>query len=242
MLFMKHWDTLALMNTMLSLAMAFLLGGVIGLERQWRQRTAGLRTNVLVAVGAALFVDIAGRMHALYGGTPTAIQVVAYVVSGVGFLGAGAIMREGGGVRGLNTAATLWGSAAVGTACGANLLAEAVLGALFVLMANTMLRPIVNRINRAPYETTDAEQVYTLRLIAPRAERRNALWRLEDLLQQAHIPLHQIDVEPFGDDEVEISARFDANSLSPSELTRLVNQMMEGDLVSQAYWSAKSDD
>ncbi|MFS2116942.1 MgtC/SapB family protein, partial [Herbaspirillum frisingense] len=96
----------SLLDTLISLTAAFILGGLIGLERQYRQRTAGLRTNVLVALGAAVFVDMANRM----GGHEGAVHVVAYVVSGVGFLGAGVIMREEGNVRGINTAATLWGS------------------------------------------------------------------------------------------------------------------------------------
>ncbi|MGC8045124.1 MgtC/SapB family protein, partial [Salmonella enterica] len=84
----------SLLDTSISLTAAFILGGLIGLERQYRQRTAGLRTNVLVALGAAVFVDMANRM----GGHEGAVHVVAYVVSGVGFLGAGAIMREEGNV------------------------------------------------------------------------------------------------------------------------------------------------
>ena len=80
-----------------------------------------MRTNVLVAVGAAIFVDMANRLY----GHEGAVRVVAYVVSGIGFLGAGVIMREGGNVRGLNTAATLWGSAAVGACAGADLILEA---------------------------------------------------------------------------------------------------------------------
>jgi len=92
------------LDTFVSLATAFVLGGVIGLERQYRQRTAGLRTNVLVALGSAIFVDMANRL----GGHEGTVHVVAYVVSGIGFLGAGVIMREEGNVRGLNTAATLW--------------------------------------------------------------------------------------------------------------------------------------
>src|SRR6516225_3415915 len=111
----------SLLDTLVSLVTAFLLGGVIGFERQYRQRTAGLRTNLLVAVGAAIFVDMANRIY----GHEGAVRVVAYVVSGIGFLGAGVIMREGGNVRGLNTAATLWGSAAVGACAGADLILEA---------------------------------------------------------------------------------------------------------------------
>jgi putative Mg2+ transporter-C (MgtC) family protein len=85
------------------------LGGLIGFERQYRQRTAGLRTNVLVALGAAIFVDIANNLS----GADGAVRVIAYVVSGIGFLGAGVIMRQEGNIHGLNTA-TLWCSAAVG--------------------------------------------------------------------------------------------------------------------------------
>jgi putative Mg2+ transporter-C (MgtC) family protein len=104
MLFVQKLNWLSLADTLVSLTVAFVLGGLIGLERQYRQRTAGLRTNILVALGAAIFVDLANHLHGAEGAT----HVIAYVVSGIGFLGAGAIMREEGGVRGLNTAATLW--------------------------------------------------------------------------------------------------------------------------------------
>ncbi len=103
-------------DTVVSLLTAFVLGTLIGAERQYRQRTAGLRTNVLVAVGAAAFVDIGMRLN----GAGSAAHVLAYVVSGVGFLGAGVIMKEGLNIRGLNTAATLWGSASVGATAGAD--------------------------------------------------------------------------------------------------------------------------
>jgi len=114
----ENVQLLTLANTLISLCTAFVLGTIVGFERQFRQRTAGLRTNALVAVGAAIFVDMAFRVGGADGGS----RVISYVVSGVGFLGAGAIMREGGSVRGLNTAATLWGSAAIGACAGASLL------------------------------------------------------------------------------------------------------------------------
>ena len=104
---MKNFENIQLLtlaNTLVSLLSAFVLGSIVGFERQFRQRTAGLRTNALVAVGAAIFVDMAFRV----GGADGGARVISYVVSGVGFLGAGAIMREGGSIRGLNTAATLW--------------------------------------------------------------------------------------------------------------------------------------
>src|SRR6195256_7116025 len=91
-------------DTVVSLLAAFVLGTLIGAERQYRQRTAGLRTNVLVAVGAAAFVDLAMHLAGADGG----VRVIAYVVSGIGFLGAGVIMKEGMDVRGPNTAASVW--------------------------------------------------------------------------------------------------------------------------------------
>ena len=87
----------------LRLGLALLIGAVIGFERQWRQRMAGLRTNALVALGAAGFVVFSS----IASGTDSPTRVAAQVVSGIGFLGAGVILREGVNVRGLNTAATL---------------------------------------------------------------------------------------------------------------------------------------
>src|ERR1700739_3663361 len=137
------FDAAAVARTALSLSTAFVLGGAIGFERQWRQRTAGLRTNVLVAVGAAAFVDLGARV----GGPDGSVRVISYVVSGIGFLGAGVIMKEDAQVRGINTAATLWASAAVGAFCGGGRLSEAALVAVFVLAGNTLLRPMVGYIN-----------------------------------------------------------------------------------------------
>jgi putative Mg2+ transporter-C (MgtC) family protein len=95
----------------LHLLAAILMAGAVGLERQWRQRMAGTRTNALVAAGAAAFV----MCGSLIGLDPFAQgRIVSYVVSGVGFLGAGAIFKDGANVRGLNTAATIWCSAAIG--------------------------------------------------------------------------------------------------------------------------------
>ena len=110
MAFVNSFAGHAFLDSLVSLVFAFVLGTLIGAERQYRQRSGGLRTNALVAVGAAAFVDIGMRL----GDGAGALRIIAYVVSGVGFLGAGVIMKEGKNVWGLNTAATLWCSAAVG--------------------------------------------------------------------------------------------------------------------------------
>lgn len=223
----------SLTDTLISLVTAFLLGGLIGFERQYRQRTAGLRTNVLVAIGAAMFVDMANRLQ----GHEGAVHVVAYVVSGVGFLGAGVIMRGEGNIRGLNTAATLWGTAAVGACAGADLILEALLGSIFVLAANTVMRPLVNRINRQPIDTPAVEVTNTVYVIAPRTKQKEALRQLEQALNEANYPMADLIVHPFGSNDVEIEAELTATSIDGSELDELVHKLAEQDCISQAFWS-----
>src|ERR1700723_648059 len=113
----------------LNLFVAGCLGASIGFERQWRNRLAGLRTNTLVALGAASFVIF----EQLIPGESSPTRVAAQVVSGIGFLGAGLIFREGLNVRGLNTAATLWCSAAIGVIAGAGCPLYATVATGFVV-------------------------------------------------------------------------------------------------------------
>lgn len=223
----------SLLDTLVSLVTAFVLGGLIGLERQYRQRTAGLRTNVLVAVGAAVFVDMANRL----GGHEGAVHVVAYVVSGIGFLGAGVIMREEGNVRGLNTAATLWGSAAVGAAAGADLILEAALATLFVLAANTLLRPIVNTINRKPLDVESVEVTNTVYVIAERVHQKMVMAQLEEELERSNYPTRGLDLHAFGQEEVEIEATLAVTSVDGDELDALVQRLAALPAVRQAFWS-----
>lgn len=151
---------------MFRLGAAVLFGASIGLERQWRQRLAGLRTNALVALGAAMFVSLTS----LIVGESSPSRLAAQVVSGIGFLCAGVIMRDGLNVRGLNTAATLWCAAAVGVLAGTGFVVQAGLGASIVLAANLMLRPLASRINRAPMAGVETETLYRLRAFCTSAE------------------------------------------------------------------------
>jgi len=236
----EQLDVMAALDTLAGLGLAFVLGAVVGLERQYRQRTAGLRTNVLVAVGAALFVDIALRYHGDHGGTPSPLHVVAYVVSGVGFLGAGVIMREEGNVRGLNTAATLWGSAAIGVASGLGLLTEAVLGTMFVLCANTLLRPVANAINRRPLDMQQVEMTHTVCVIVGARRQGAVLTLLEKALEACSHPAMHLDVRAFGEHDVEIEATLAATCVDAAALDGLVLQLQGQPQVRQAFWSASA--
>jgi len=139
---------------------ALLMGTAIGVERQWRQHTAGLRTNALVALGAALFVGLSTLIDRE--ASPT--RIAAQVVSGLGFLGGGVILREGLNVRGLNTAATIWCSGAVGSLAGAGYPLEALLGTLCVLFVHLGLRPLTKWIDARTKTATDVETLYRLRV------------------------------------------------------------------------------
>ncbi|MCX3880469.1 MgtC family protein, partial [Stenotrophomonas maltophilia] len=119
---------------MTHLLAAMLLGALIGAERQWRQRMAGLRTNALVATGAAVFI-----LSAMSASPDSPGRIAAQIVSGIGFLGAGVIMRDGMNVRGLNTAATLWCSAGIGVLCGLGQFWDATAAKLLILCANNTL-------------------------------------------------------------------------------------------------------
>lgn len=134
--------TISTVTIFANLGASVLLGGIIGLERQWRQRLVGLRTNALVSLGAATFVLFQSLFES---GDPT--RMAAQVVTGIGFLGAGIIFREGLSIHGLNTAATLWCSAAVGVLAGAGAFKAAAFATFFVFIVNLLLRPIVKRIN-----------------------------------------------------------------------------------------------
>jgi len=149
-----------LLTFALNVGVALLMGLAIGLERQFRQHPAGLRTNALVCTGAAMFVSLSHLM----GDTASPTRVASYIVSGVGFLGGGVILREGLNVKGMSTAATLWCSAAVGTLAGAGFPAHALLGTVIVLTVHLSLRPLALWIDNRTKMATDVETVYHLRI------------------------------------------------------------------------------
>lgn len=150
-------------------AIALGLGGLVGLERQWRQRTAGLRTNALVALGAALFELLSVLLLGGHSVDPT--RIAAYVVSGIGFLGAGVILRGGATVSGINTAATIWCSAAAGLLSGAGYALEALVAAGLVVVLHLALRPVARRIDRMPSTSdTEVETAYRFRAVCRSAD------------------------------------------------------------------------
>ena len=153
-------------------------------------------------------------------GADGAVRVIAYVVSGIGFLGAGVIMKQGMDVRGLNTAATLWASAAVGSCAGADMVAQAAALTVFVLAGNTLLRPLVNAINRIPLDERASEATYY----------RQACGRRRCVARHARPPGGAAGSRAIsgcrcrcrrtGDDLLEIVATLVSTAIDPNELNR----------------------
>jgi putative Mg2+ transporter-C (MgtC) family protein len=134
-------ESIGSLEFLTNLLVALGLGAVIGVERQLRNHEAGLKTNALVAAGSALFVMMARTF-----GEPD--RIVAQILPGIGFLGAGMILRDGIHVRGLNTAATLWCSAAVGTLAGVGARTSSAIAAVTVTVANIALRSVAEYVDR----------------------------------------------------------------------------------------------
>jgi putative Mg2+ transporter-C (MgtC) family protein len=139
-------------HEILSLLFAMLLGGAIGFEREINGKPAGLRTNILICLGAALFTLVARRMGLDAASSDAAGRVAGGIVTGVGFLGAGALIQEGNGVHGLTTAAGIWLVASIGIACGAGYYVMAAVATGLALAALFGLLPITRRIRALRHE------------------------------------------------------------------------------------------
>jgi putative Mg2+ transporter-C (MgtC) family protein len=218
----------------ISLGMATFLGACIGFERQWRQRMAGLRTNTLVAIGAASFVVFEGLFPD--DGSPT--RVAAQVVSGIGFLGAGIIFREGLQVTGLNTAATLWCSAAVGLLAGSGHLLHATLATMFVVLINLILRPVVRIINRQPVAQGETDVRYNVRVVCRNPEEAHVRALLLQSTGNGQLSLRRLDSNDLSESgRVEVTAQLTSAVKNDAILEQVVGRLSLEPTVSAASWS-----
>ena len=219
-------------EAIIRLAVALLLGSAIGFERQWHQKMAGLRTNALVAVGSCGFCVFSVMVGQ---GDPT--RVAAQVVSGIGFLGAGIILREGINVHGLNTAATLWCSAMVGTFAGGGYLGASAVAAAFVIATNVLLRPLVRRLNRRVMNVSDGETQYTVEITCRNVEEAHMRSVLLHALSQAGLGLRRIDSEDIVDSlKVAVTATAISPKRNDAALEQIVGRLSLEPTVSAATW------
>ncbi len=238
---MDGFESLATHHFIINVLAALCCGAAIGIERQWRQRMAGLRTNALVSTGASLFV----MLNVLIPLAGDNSRIAAQVVSGIGFLGAGVIMREGLTIRGLNTAATLWCSAAVGVLAGFGLWHQAVLGTVAILAINLILKAAAVQLNRLKTTTrSDTEVKYTLCITCSKdIETRLRAEILEIVSHSRSMVLNGVQSTDLSRDpgKVEIQAEIESSSGKQEKvLEKFVFLLRQQGGVISASWKSKA--
>ena len=222
-----NWD-----ESLLRLALAAVLGGLIGVERELREREAGLRTHLLVALGSALFTIVGAYGFDAFLNTGASVvradptRIAAQIVTGIGFLGAGAIIRQGLSVRGLTTAATLWVVAAVGLAAGAGYYSVAVITTAPVLIALYPLRIIAYKI-LSRFRPEDGRLLVAVAAGEPPG-------RIVDEVERLGARISSLDVTQEGD-----RRRLELDVVLPRDLPipRLVSDIADLENVAEVRWT-----
>ena len=168
--------------------LALLLGTLIGLERQWHRRLTDLKTSALVSLGAALFMMTAASPV----GWNEPMRMAAQIVTGIGFIGGGLLFRDGMHTRGINTAATLWCAAAIGTLCGLGHDAEAVVGTLLLVVANVLLRDVAIRLQLRMGLNDSLTELVSFEVECPIANTPRVRAALEQVLHERHGELRAV--------------------------------------------------
>lgn len=222
-----------LIDSIARLGVAVTLGCVIGFERQLHQKIAGLRTNALVALGACGFVVFSSLVGE---GDPT--RIASQVVTGIGFLGAGVILREGINVHGLNTAATLWCSAMVGTFAGGGFWVPSIVAAAFVLATNVFLRPLIRHANSRFTRATDTETYYTVMLTCKSTEEAQLRALLLQALSHTELGLRRMDSADIPDtNKVTVTAQAVAPKRIDAALEQIVGRLSLEPHITAATWA-----
>ena len=195
---------------LIRISVCFILSLLVGLERQYRHRMVGLRTNVLVCLGAFMFVTVSFGI-----GVNDHARIAAQVVSGIGFLGAGVILRDGSKIKGLNTAATLWCVAAIGVLCSAGMLFEASVGTLFVLISNVILRIVSIKIMDVVKKNNI--ELCNIRIECNKDSEMDVRSLLCKNVEASRLTLESLEKIDITDDEVRLRANFITNEISKVE-------------------------
>jgi putative Mg2+ transporter-C (MgtC) family protein len=227
---------MTLIDFTLRLLLAIGLGALIGLERQWRQKQAGLRTNTLVSLGSAAFILLSLSLTDSKG-DPS--RVAGQIVTGIGFLGAGVILRNGVNIQGLNTAATIWCSAAVGSLAGCGLYWQAVIAAVAITLSHVLLRPIGLRINRLPFQKEESELLtYHLKTrCKEEVENRIRVLIVDAIRDDEHLKLRSLKSSDNGAPNIAyIEAEILSNGNHDNVLERLAGKITLENGVSAVSW------
>ena len=221
----------------INMGFALIMGAIIGSERQFRGRMAGLRTNALVSLGAAGFVTFA----ALYPEDINPTRVAAQVVSGIGFLGAGIIFRDGLNIQGINTAATLWCSAAVGLIAGSGHLPYAFALTALIVFSNLGLRPIVRRLKHRVAKNAETEQLFQLSVTCQDQDEKDIRASLMTQLGDDGLTLREIESNKDAN-KVEIIALVKWVGVDKSKAEQVMCQMSVDPRILRAAWTDMEDE
>ncbi|GAC1365334.1 MAG: MgtC/SapB family protein [Ktedonobacteraceae bacterium] len=229
-----------ILDFILRLVVALICGSLIGVERQYRQRTAGLRTIALVASGSALFVLVA----ALTPGEPNPTLIAAQVVSGVGFLCAGVIIRDGLNVRGLNTAGTLWCASGVGVLAGSGYFLPALAGSIVILIGNLLLRPVANVITRHSRHSEDTAETpvhYIVRITCLSQKENHIRSLLLHSVSASELSLRALQsTDTANVDHIEVLADLQLDGRKDALLEQVVGRLSLEKSVSSVRWEVVS--
>jgi putative Mg2+ transporter-C (MgtC) family protein len=196
------------------------MGLAIGIERQLGQHPAGVRTNALVCLGSALFVTLSTIDKS------DSTRIAGQIVSGVGFVAGGVILREGINVRGMNTAATLWCSAAIGTLAGFGHIFFALLGTLAVLGSHLLFRPLAHIIDNYTQGKGEMELLYEVKLVCQRMKEEMVRAILIEQIGNAKLRLQGMSQEDTSSpDQVEMKVRLYALQHNEQAMNDLVARL-----------------
>lgn len=198
----------------------FLLSACIGIERQYRRRSVGLRTIILVSLGSFLFVRFSFAFP-----NSDLTRVAAQVVAGIGFLGAGVIIKDDKSVKGLTTAATLWCSAAIGILCSANLIFEASIGTLLILFTNIILRSVNSRINSLSGNINYNLYYYTI--VCEEKHDINIIKIIKDITSKNKVSIKSLESNDIENGNVKIALCIISNSNDDSISSELMQKLSE---------------
>lgn len=218
------------------IAIAFFLSFFVGLERQWRRRSIGLRMNVLVCIGSLMFTHAS-----LCFLNSDVSRVASQIVCGIGFLGAGIIIKdENRNITGLNTAATVWCSAAIGLLCGIGLIIEAILGTIFVLLSNIFLRKISYQLSEIE-PTKDGYHYYSLKIACKPKNMPVVRNELVEFSNKEHICIDTIDVieKTMNKCTIIVKVKIPGNKLNFIE--HLMNAMTLNDNIISIGWKKEDN-
>ncbi|MBL0941750.1 MAG: MgtC/SapB family protein [Alphaproteobacteria bacterium] len=221
----------------IKLFMSLLLGAVIGIEREWHKRIADIRTNVLVAIGATAFIVFAD----LFPRDDSPTRIASQIVSGIGFLAGGVIIRNGLNVTGLNTAATIWCSAAVGVFCGGGYYIGAVILTLFVIMTNYGLRHFLNALSPRILPHIPREKIYHIEIICKKSQDLQMRSTLTKVLQEKKFELKKLDTISLKNELVTLIAIVGSQDYKEDGYQEVVSLLSLEDGVKAISWTVAKE-